>query len=162
MLGDPDSFLPRRSGIGWDLELQMGLRIVDSDEANADFFMGRAQAGVLLVREPWVLALDATAEFGGIADPGFGGQVSLTHIWSGLWGHLGASSARTDDMVISMGAGITLFGLEFERRMDFDGSGQNALFAVLRVPIGTAFFLFTTRPTTPDPVNYESRTASSP
>jgi hypothetical protein len=161
-IGDPSLFLPRRYGIGWDFEIQLGLRVVDSKEAHSDLSLTRAQTGVLFVREPFVLAIDATAEFGGIADPGFGGQISLTHVWSGLWTHIGVTSARRNDLGFSMAAGLSLFGVEFQRRMDLSGAGENALFAVARIPIGTAFFLFTTKATPTGPSNYDWRNVSWP
>ncbi|WP_428261718.1 hypothetical protein [Haliangium sp.] len=142
-MGTPAMFLPRRTGLSWDLELGLGLRLYDNEDT-ADLFAGRVRAGVLWVYEPSFVSLGATAEIGGLASLGFGAQLSYTHLYRGLWGQLGASWLPGDDggTMASLGAGWSLFGLEWQIR----DNDEQALLFHLRLPLGTTWFLFTHKP----------------
>ena len=112
--------------------------------------MGRLQAGGLYVTEPWVFAAGATGEIGGLADAGIGGQLSITHLRTGVWGHAGASWTTGEPMT-SIAAGVTLLGVEWQRQIGDDATGDDAtgdaFLLHLRIPIGTTAFLLTHDPT---------------
>lgn len=137
--------LPRRLGWSWDLEVDLGLRVARRN-ADAALGMARVQAGVLRASEPWYFSFSATAELGGAADRGLGAQVTATHLYAGTWAHLGASWQAHDRVAVtSLGAGWSLFGVEWQRRLD-PGDHGDALLLHLRVPLGTVWFLVTRRP----------------
>lgn len=137
---------PQRVGWGWDLEIDLGLRLADR-ELDASLGMARLQAGALWASEPYYFSFGATAELGGAADRGLGAQVTITHLDAGAWAHLGASWLPRDSAAMtSLGAGWSLFGLEWQHRLD-DGDGQgDALLLHVRLPLGTTWFLFTHKP----------------
>jgi hypothetical protein len=141
----PRSFgLPRRMGWSWDLEVDLGLCLIDR-EVDATLGMARLQVGALRADEPYYYSLGATAELGGAADRAVGGQVTVTHLYTGTWAHIGASWIPRDRAALaSLAAGWSLFGVEWQRRLDDDQG--DALLLHLRLPLGTTWFLLTHRP----------------
>jgi hypothetical protein len=141
----PRSFgLPQRVGWSWDLEVDLGLRLAERD-VDAARGMARVQAGALWANEPYYFSFGATAELGGAADRGLGAQVTMTHLYAGTWAHLGASWLPRDSAAMtSVGVGWSLFGVEWQHRLD-DGQGD-ALLLHVRLPLGTTWFLLTHKP----------------
>jgi hypothetical protein len=141
----PRSFgLPRRVGWSWDVELDLGLRLVD-DNLDTSLGMARLQAGVLRADEPYYYSLGVTGEVGGAADRSVGLQATVTHLHAGTWLHLGGSWLVRDSAAASaLAVGWSLFGVEWQHR--FDDSSGDGLLLQLRVPLGTTWFLFTRRP----------------
>jgi hypothetical protein len=136
--------LPRRVGWNWDLEVDLGLRLAERD-IDASLGMARVQAGALWADEPLYYSLGLTAEIGGSAGRGLGGQATVTHLFTGTWAHLGASWLPRDSAAMtSLGVGWSLFGLEWQHR--FDDGQSDALLFHLRLPLGTTWFLFTRKP----------------
>lgn len=134
--------LPQRVGWSWDLEVDLGLRLADRD-IEARRGMARLQAGALWANEPYYVSFGATAEIGGAADRALGAQVTMTHLYGGMWTHLGASWLPRDSAAMtSLGAGWSLFGVEWQHRLD-DG---DALLLHVRLPLGTTWFLLTHKP----------------
>jgi hypothetical protein len=138
--------IPRRRGVSWDLEIEGGLRLAQSDELGASTLMGRLKLGVMLVREPLYLSLMATGELGGVASRGIGAQLQLTHVWSGLWAHLGGAWSRNDTAVVSAAVGWALLGVEWQRALTSSDSLGDALFLELRLPLGIIYALQTRKP----------------
>jgi hypothetical protein len=134
--------LPQRVGWSWDVEIDLGLRLLDRD-VDAARGMARLQAGALWANEPYYFSFGATAELGGAADRAVGAQVTMTHLYAGTWTHLGASWLPRDSAAMtSLGLGWSLFGVEWQHRFD-DG---DALLLHVRLPLGTTWFLFTHKP----------------
>jgi hypothetical protein len=134
--------LPQRVGWSWDVEIDLGLRLLDRD-VDAARGMARLQAGALWANEPYYFSFGATAEIGGAADRGVGAQVTMTHLYAGTWTHLGASWLPRDSAAMgSLGLGWSLFGAEWQHRFD-DG---DAVLLHVRLPLGTTWFLFTHKP----------------
>ena len=109
--------------------------------------MGRLKLGVMLIREPLYFSLMATGELGGVASRGIGAQLQITHVWSGLWGHVGGTWSRNDTAVVSAAVGWALLGLEWQRELTSSESLGDALFLELRVPLGIIYVLQTRAPT---------------
>jgi hypothetical protein len=134
--------LPQRAGWSWDVEVDLGLRLKDRD-LEAARGMARLQVGALWAQEPYYFSFGATAEVGGAAERALGAQVTMTHLFAGTWGHLGASWLPRDSTAMtSLGAGWSLFGVEWQHRLD-DG---DALLLHVRLPLGTTWFLLTHKP----------------
>ena len=138
--------IPRLRKITWNVEIEGAVRLVQSDGLENFPLKGRLELGLLIVREPWYLAISATGELGGLGSRGLGGQLELTHLWGGLWGHLGVSWVRDDvagdTAVMSAAAGWALLGVEWQRQLDSSQTLGDALYLQLRVPIGTLYTIF--------------------
>lgn len=137
--------IPRLRTTTWNVELEGAVRLVQSEGLETFPLVGRLELGVMVVREPWFLAFSATGELGGLGSRGLGGQIELTHLWGGLWGHLGVSWVRDDlagnTAVMSAAAGWALLGLEWQRQLDSSQTLGDALFVQLRAPLGILYVL---------------------
>lgn len=143
--------IPRLRAISLNLEIEGAVRLAKSDGIDASPLMGRLELGLLVIREPWMFSVSATADLGGLASRGFGGQIEVSHLWGGLWGHLGVAWKRDDVVddtaVLSLGAGWALIGLEWQRQMDSSDSLGDALYLQLRIPLGILYAVKYIQPT---------------
>jgi hypothetical protein len=122
----------------WDLNLEGGFgRRVDSDGDWGAVF--RARAGVLLVREPRFYALGATFTAQRGFAPAFGIQAESTSSESGLWFQLEGLLDLDGHPGGTFGAGMSLFGVEFQAR-DSQAGVQGIVLAKVRVPISILAF----------------------
>ncbi|MFI5307340.1 MAG: hypothetical protein ACHQ53_08310 [Polyangiales bacterium] len=100
--------------------------------------LGRARIGALYAYEPLILSFGVSGELGALARRGLGAEVELTHFGGG-WLQAGFERVRGADFMTHATLGYTIIGVEWQHR--FDSVPGNALLFVLRVPIGTWWFL---------------------
>lgn len=127
-----------RRGIGPDLQLEIGFAFGLDDPPLSRRFPVRARYGVLLVSEPWFLAIGAILEGSGASLFAGGLQVELTHLWTGFWGQTGVSMGEHANTFIHIAAGWSLAGFEWQRQV---ANGSDQAFVIkLRLPFGFLAF----------------------
>lgn len=131
---------PLRIGTSWDFQYEQGFMLNDPGPFSKRWF-GRVRAGVLLVKEPWILAIGAVMEGAGLPSLAWGLQLEVTHLWRGMWAQATVSMDGGANMFSALSAGFSLLGFEWQRRLSGDGSVTNGYLLKLRVPVGIAVFL---------------------
>jgi hypothetical protein len=112
--------------------------------------MGRLGVGALYAFEPLIVNLRISGEVGASAERGFGAELEVNH-FGGPFLQLGFDRVLRDDYMTRVMIGFTLFGVEWQHRLDTPA--HNALLFVLRAPLGIWWFLLTHQPqsTAPPP-----------
>jgi len=121
----PDLGLTGGAGFGLDHKLQMPV-------------FARARVGALYAYEPLILSFGVSGEVGALARRGLGLELELTHFGGG-WAQAGFERVLGSDFMLHATLGYMIIGLEYQHR--FDSIPSDALLFVLRVPIGTWWFL---------------------
>ena len=141
-IGDGAVFLPRRSGVSWDFQIEGGWAASLKNELPHHWF-GRARAGMLILYEPLLAAFGPTFELGGLIGSGVGGQLDLVNISAGYSIEAGGAFAFDGAFVSHLSIGFALFGVEWQQRFG-DGAAAAILFK-LRIPVGAFVYLATHR-----------------
>jgi hypothetical protein len=131
---------PLRVGISWDFQYEQGFMLNDPGPFSRRWF-GRVRGGILLVKEPWILALGAVMEGAGVPSLAYGLQVEVTHLWRGVWAQATVSMDGGANMFSALSAGFSLLGFEWQRRLSAGGTVKNGYLLKLRIPVGIALFL---------------------
>ena len=141
-VGDGSAFLPQRRGVQLDFQVEGGAGFAIRNELPHAPFL-RARLGMLIVREPWILAFGPTFELGGMAGLGVGGQLDFIHLASGWSVELGAAYAVRDRAVFSASLGYAIFGIEWQHL--FAEQDADAILFKVRIPVGVFLFLLNHR-----------------
>lgn len=125
-----------RRGISWDVTITGGLRLARSDLGDTAVWMARMRAAVMVYKEPSFLIIGPSVQLGGITSgAAFGGELEAVNSGRGLWGQIGAYGDR-GGAIVGVSAGLTLFGLEYQRRLSGEEEGMYSVFLNLHIPIG--------------------------
>jgi hypothetical protein len=127
----------RARGFWPDVALAFGAGIGLGHALDTPVF-GRLRVGALYAYEPLVVNLGVSAELGALAGRGFGAELELNH-FGGPFVQLGLDRVTDRDFMTHAMLGFSLFGLEWQHRLD--SSPSDALLFVLRAPIGIWWFL---------------------
>jgi hypothetical protein len=137
---------PARKGMGFDFNLDIGIAPVIPTLASPTFgarVSARADAGLLIAREPAYFGVGLTGGRLPTETWGLGPYVSVAHLWTGVWGSLAFLMNDRAQPVGSLSAGWSIFGAEGQV---FPGG---ATFIVkLRIPIGLPIWAITHDQTT--------------
>ena len=152
---DPNAAAPRttRSGMPvaalrpeirvttWDLNLDFGYgAVIDTPENRPSYFM-RARTGVLHVRDDWFYTAGVTYDIvkvfrvGGYDATNFGLQLEAMHIQYGVWGQVGGLVDFTGHGGVTVAAGWSLFGVEYQARTYEDLGPVQAIYGKIRIPV---------------------------
>lgn len=124
-------------GISPDLTLATGIRIVHGDGDQTRWWFARARAGVMAYHEPSFLILGLTGQFNPLDSASLGVELEYLNLWHGFWGLAGLQFYDSAGGATFEGAfGITLFGLEYQRRLSGDRKDDQALMITMHVPLG--------------------------
>ncbi len=134
-ISKPSSFTgPGRRGLGVDFNLDFGIAPVMPTLEAPSFsarLSARADAGILIVREPLYIGVGMT---GGLLPSqlfGMGPYASIAHLWTGLWASAAIMLNQNAQPVGSLSVGWSIFGTEiqaFPNGFSFIGK--------IRIPIG--------------------------
>ena len=147
----------RRVGRSWDLQVEVGLPFYATffDNSHFDTWLAelgeiysfqdvrtpvfvRARMGFLLLDEPWYLGIGATVSYGGLGGAAVGAQADLTNTWGGVWGQAETAWSFTDGLMLSIGFGYKLMGIEIKVA---DGGRDVAFLGKVRIPIGLILYV---------------------
>lgn len=118
----------------WDLNVEGAYGHVFSDPSKTTF-LGRARAGLLLVRSPLYWALGPTYEISALSDATFGVQGEVTWLAYGPWAQVGALMDVDGHKGAMASLGFTLLGVEAQYR-DAASTGEAwSIFGKLRLPL---------------------------
>jgi hypothetical protein len=135
---------PLRIGESWDAEVQVAFALAGIDSVPRRFFV-RARAGMLSAYEPFFFMAGATFEGGGPVGAAGGLELSMTHLWAGVFADLGLAVNEEADTFIHVAVGWSIFGFEWHRRLTGDPSpldDRDVYSVKLRLPIGLFFFAY--------------------
>ncbi|HET6340269.1 MAG TPA: hypothetical protein VFG30_43975 [Polyangiales bacterium] len=124
-------------GFGPDLQIAGGIGF-GLDEKIDNNFLGRVRLGALYAFEPFWLSGGAAVEAGGLAGLAVGGELELNE-FRGWFANLGVNYARNERITGHVGAGYTIFGLEYQHTFG-DHSPSEALLFTVRFPLGFWWF----------------------
>ncbi len=125
----------------WDLNLDFGYGAVIDTPENRPSFFGRARAGVLHVRDDWFYTAGLTYDLvkvfriGGLDATNFGIQLEAMHIQYGVWGQVGGLVDASGHGGVTVAAGWSLFGVEYQARTYEDLGPVQALYGKIRIPV---------------------------
>jgi hypothetical protein len=131
-----------RKATTWDLNLEggYGKELADGGRWTG---WGRVRAGLLVVREPRFFALGATLDIANRQRLAIGFQGEVIDTEMGLWLQVGPAMDTKGRLGGSIAAGLSLFGVEAQRR-HVDGLGDaTILLGKLRIPLGVIGFATT-------------------
>lgn len=118
----------------WDLNVEGAYGHIFSDPSRSTF-LGRARAGLLLVRRPFYWALGPTYEISALSDATFGVQGEVTWLAYGPWAQVGALMDVGGHKGAAASLGFMLFGVEAQLR-DAEATGTAwSIFGKVRLPI---------------------------
>jgi hypothetical protein len=129
----------RVKGFWPDIALAVGGGIALDHALDANV-MGRLRIGALYAFEPLIVNLGVSGEVGALAERGYGLELEINH-FGGPFLQAGFDRVLRDDYMTRVMIGFTMFGVEWQHRLDTHAS--NALLFVLRAPIGIWWFLIT-------------------
>jgi hypothetical protein len=132
----------RVKGFWPDIALAVGGGIALDHTLDANV-MGRLGVGALYAFEPLIVNLRISGEVGASAERGFGAELEINH-FGGPFLQFGFDRVLRDDYMTRVMIGFTLFGVEWQHRLDTPA--HNALLFVLRAPLGIWWFLLTHQP----------------
>lgn len=141
VLAGPESLYKR----GWRGDFNLGLGLGGAiGEGEGALFVGRARGGLMRVQDPRFYTLGPTVSFhqdGGVA---FGLQAESLNISTGTQLWLGAEMNLDAKPIAHVGAGLALFGLEYQAH--FEGEGvSHRVFAKVRIPVSWLIYAFNRR-----------------
>jgi hypothetical protein len=129
----------RKSYTSWGANLDFGVgRVLSPGETVT---MGRARAGVLVIRDPSFYSIGVTYELSQISTATLGVQAEYLHLDSGLWGQVGPlfDVGNRGKFGFMAALGFSLIGVEYQGRDYMDGF-SSVLFAKIRIPLGIIGF----------------------
>lgn len=140
----------RRSGTSWDLEIEIGVRILpeffgllgwdigDLKYKPSHWFYSRVRVGYLVLNEPWYLSVGPTVVVGGLGDYSFGIQGVMTNIYDGYWSSFEVAWSIQRNLKFSLGCGLGIFGFEWTSTLAPAG---HAILFKIRLPLGLIYFV---------------------
>jgi hypothetical protein len=124
----------------WDLNIEGALGQVFDNENRGSWFV-RGRTGVLHVHDDVFLTLGATYDIvklyriGGVDATNIGIQAEVMHLQYGVWLQLGGLVDFTGNGGVDVGAGWSLFGVEYQAR-NFDTLGPvQSFYGKIRIPV---------------------------
>ena len=124
-------------GISPDLTVTTGVRLVHGSGDQTRWWFARARAGVMAYNEPSFLILGLTGQFNPLDSASLGVELEYLNLWHGFWGLGGVQLYDSAGGTTFEGAfGVTLFGLEYQRRLSGDRKDDQALMLTVHVPLG--------------------------
>jgi hypothetical protein len=125
-------------GLAPDLQVAGGVGF-GLDHKIENNFLGRVRLGGLYAVDPYWISAGAAVEAGALAGLALGGELELNE-FRGWFANLGVNYApRTDRITGHVGAGYTIFGLEYQHSFG-DHSPSEALLFTVRFPLGFWWF----------------------
>jgi hypothetical protein len=125
----------KNDGVRWDAQVAGGGGF--AFRGDTDHYLVRARAGVLFPRDPWIFAVGASGEVGGLVGLGGGFEVEALSLRTGLSLMAGFTYGQEGRWATRLGVGWSLLGVEWQR-----GYGaSDALFFTVRIPLGVIFTL---------------------
>jgi len=90
------------------------------------------RVGYLHLREPLIFTVSPLIQFSTRLPTSYGGEVELTHFWSGLRGRLGAITSDGHRVSYIAGVGFSCLGVEAQTNRD----NSLSVFGTLDIPVG--------------------------
>lgn len=140
----------RRSGESWDLEIDLGVRVLPEFFGLLGWELGdlkykpdhwvhfKIRGGYLLLDEPWYVSTGVSVDYGCLGEWGLGAYMTITNIYDGYWGSFETSWDFKRGLKFSTAAGFGIVGMEWQTTVHPAG---HAVLAVVRVPIGLITFV---------------------
>ncbi len=126
----------QRHGQTIDLTLAGGVTLARSGDDTQHWF-GRARVSWLAYNEPNFLIVGLAGQFSPLGSKSLGVEAQYIDLWRGTWIQGGVYPLDTTHGVSIEGSvGYALFGVEYQRRLSGDHSGDQALVLSLHVPLG--------------------------
>ncbi|MFT3694591.1 MAG: hypothetical protein QM831_15690 [Kofleriaceae bacterium] len=143
---DPDvhsvanDFALSRKGIGLDLDVSGGLRLADGDSMMTRPYFARARVGALLFHEPNFFSVGVAGMISPLASTSLGFEVAYGEVFHGFTAQAGIYPIDSaGGTIVSAQAGWALFGVEYQRRISGPREDDQAVIAVLHVPLGIVY-----------------------
>jgi hypothetical protein len=127
----------QRQGITLDLTLAGGVTLLHGSDDDTRAWFGRARAGVLMYNEPNFLIVGIAGQYSPLASKSLGIEAQYIDLWRGTWIQAGVFPLDTAGGVSIEGSvGYALLGVEYQRRLSGDHSGDQSLVLSLHIPLG--------------------------
>jgi len=127
----------QRQGITLDLTLAGGVTLLHGSDDDTRAWFGRARAGVLMYNEPNFLIVGIAGQYSPLASKSLGLEAQYIDLWRGTWIQAGVFPLDTAGGVSIEGSvGYALLGVEYQRRLSGDHSGDQSLVLSLHIPLG--------------------------
>ncbi len=134
-----DGLLARR-GIGLDLDLALGARLVAGAGDDTRAWFARARAGVLLYDEPSFWSLGIAGQHGPLDSSSLGIELGYAEVFHGATAQVGVFPIDSAGGTSVEGQlGWTVFGVEYQRRISGPRDGDQAVMFVVHAPLGVIY-----------------------